>query len=80
MFLRVEHIDTMSKYIGMYHVHATAGAAAAGGTSHDVTRASKGRRREEPAGAELLKSGSILEAATKNHSTVMTVIFANFIY
>jgi hypothetical protein len=26
-----------------------------------------------------VRSGSILEAAIKNHSTVMTVIFANFI-
>jgi hypothetical protein len=45
MFLRVGHIITMSKYIGMYDVHATAGAAVAGGTSHDVTCASKGRCR-----------------------------------
>jgi hypothetical protein len=62
-----------------------------GGTNNgDISHATNGRKNQAmdvPGannvggdGPEVLISGSILQAATKKHSTVMTVIFAHFIY
>ena len=62
-----------------------------GGTNNsDISRVSNGGKNQamDVPGAnnvggdvpEVFISGSILQAATKKHSTVMTVIFAHFIY
>ena len=62
-----------------------------GGTNGNISHASEGGRREESTCLgramgevidvpEVLKSGSIFQAATKKDSTVMTVVFAHFIY